>query len=108
MSTRDAVIGDGVYLTSMLPKNGMEKIKTNFNDTFDGTSIQLRKVKHYFRFNSSKLAGVEKQKTKRNIWLYRYDINLNVVSFEFVETEKAQDVITSYDGSGQPSKISLA
>jgi hypothetical protein len=51
----------------MLPKNGMKKIKNNFNDTFDGTSIQLRKAKHYFRFNSSKLAEVEKQKTKRNI-----------------------------------------
>ncbi len=105
----DAVFGNGVYLTSMPPTAGKKNIlKNNYDDAIDSTKIELTKVKYYFRFDSTELSGVKKEpNTKRDVWRYPNDIDLESVSYELGTIDEPQDIMTYYDGENQATSIAL-
>ena len=70
----DAIAGDGVYLTSLSPRNRSKMMisKNNYDGTqnmFAERQEQDGKVDYWFEFNLPESA-VSKYPTKRDIWLY--------------------------------------
>lgn len=83
-TTRDAVLGKGVYLTALSPwTNDNKLIKNNWDGNFEKAILRkLDKLNYYIMFDSRDLPGVKKAKGKRDIWMVPYDIVLEKVPHE--------------------------
>ncbi|KDR06373.1 hypothetical protein L798_04620 [Zootermopsis nevadensis] len=80
-TTRDAMLGQGVYLTSPPPWTDGKKIVMN---NWDGQSesVFLDKLDHinyFIAFDSRYLHFVRKASGPRDVWMVPYDIDLDKV-----------------------------
>ena len=81
--TRDAILGKGVYLTSLPPSTGdWRLIKNNWDGKRRVLLKKLDKVDYYIVFDSEDLPGVTRAAGKRDVWMVPYDIDLDEVSCE--------------------------
>jgi hypothetical protein len=79
-TTRDAVLGRGVYLTSLPPTTDDWKLlKNNYDGNRKFLLEQLEKVDYYIVFDSKDLHGVTKAQGSRDVWMVPYDIDLDKV-----------------------------
>ena len=79
-TTRDAVLGRGVYLTALPPStDDWRLIKNNWDGNLSALVGKMDNVDYYIRFNSHNLPGVTKAPGKRDVWMVPYDIVLGVV-----------------------------
>jgi hypothetical protein len=79
-TTRDAVLGRGVYLTSLPPTTrDWELIKNDWDGNLWAMLDKLDKADYYIVFGSEDLPDVMKAPGKRNIWMVTYDIYLDEV-----------------------------
>jgi hypothetical protein len=97
-TTRDAVLGKGVYLTSLPP---WTKDKKLINNNWDGRTERLflnklDKLNYYIEFNSKNLPDVKKAPGKRDIWMVPYDIILEEVPHEVCVRENNAVLAQSY------------
>ena len=77
---RDAVLGRGVYLTSLPPTTDDWKLlKNNYDGNRRFLLEQLEKVDYYIVFDSKDLHGVIKAQGSRDVWMVPYDIDLDEV-----------------------------
>jgi hypothetical protein len=94
----DARYGDGVYLTSIGPGDGMFRIiSNNYDGSYKRKQMKINEGvnRFFFKFNSDDLAGVRQVDKKncknRDIWLcpdrgQGQGISLDHIRFEFGET----------------------
>jgi hypothetical protein len=82
--TRDALLGNGVYLTALPPWTRDKKlIKNNWDGRSERVFLnKLDNLNYYIEFNSIHLPGVKKARGKRDIWMVPYDIILEEVPHE--------------------------
>jgi hypothetical protein len=79
-TARDAVLGRGVYLTSLPPStDDWRLIKNNWVGKRSAVLNKLDKVDYYIVFDHTNLPGVRKAASKRDVWMVPYDIDLNLV-----------------------------
>ena len=79
-TTRDAVLGRGVYLTSLPPStDNWTIIKNNWDGKRRALLKKLNKVDYYIVFDSKDLPGVTRAVGKRDVWMVPYDIDLDEV-----------------------------
>ena len=82
-TVRDAVMGKGVYLTSLPPSTDDWRLIRNNWDGRRGTLLNmLYKTDYYIVFDSRDLPGVVRGSGDRNEWLVPYDIHLDEVPCE--------------------------
>jgi hypothetical protein len=82
-TARDAVLGEGVYLTSLQPSTGdWRLIKNNWDGKRSTMLNKLDKVDYYIVFDSDDLRDVMKARGKRDIWMVPGDIYLDEVPCE--------------------------
>jgi hypothetical protein len=82
-TTRDAVLGRGVYLTSLPPEtDDWRLIKNNWDGRRRPLLSKLHKVDYYIVFDSDDLPGVTKAAGKRDVWMVPYDIDVEEVPCE--------------------------
>jgi len=82
-TTRDAVLGKGVYLTSLPPSTDDWKLITNnWDDNRRTFFSKLNQVDYYIVFDSEDLHDVTRAPGKRDVWLVPYDIDLEDVPCE--------------------------
>jgi hypothetical protein len=82
-TTRDAVLGRGVYLTSLPPSTGDWRLVRNNWDGKRRTLLRkLNKVDYYIVFDTKDLPGVTRATGKRDVWMVPYDIDLDEVPCE--------------------------
>ncbi|XP_057372926.1 uncharacterized protein LOC130693745 [Daphnia carinata] len=85
--------GPGVYLTSLKPETGCDKIKI---DNRDGAALKPKYAdkteEYYFKFNKRNLPGVERVEMKggRDVWRFPNDINLSTISFYYGYTDEPE------------------
>ena len=76
--------GTGVYLTSLTPDNGTDKIKKNNYDGLYKKPLYANKTEEcYLKFYKKDLDDVQCIQTKgdRDVWLYSREINLRNLSY---------------------------
>jgi hypothetical protein len=79
-TARDAVLGKGVYLTSLPPHTGDWKlIKNNWDGKRSALLNKLDHLDYYVAFDSKDLPGVVRERSKRDVWMVPYDIDLDDV-----------------------------
>lgn len=87
-TTRDAVLGTGVYLTSLPPTTDDWRLLKN---NWDGSGTRLAEtlllnkldcLDFYIGISSAHLPRAKKAPGKRDIWMVPHDINLNYVPHE--------------------------
>jgi len=79
-TSRDAVLGRGVYLTSLPPStDNWTIIKNNWDGKRRALLKKLNKVDYYIVFDSKDLPGVTRAVGKRDVWMVPYDIDLDEV-----------------------------
>jgi hypothetical protein len=79
-TARDAVLGRGVYLTSLPPSTGdWRLIKNNWDGKRSAMLNKLDKVDYYIAFDSKDLPGIMRAAGKRDVWMVPYDIDLDEV-----------------------------
>ena len=85
---RDAVLGDGVYLTHLGPEHGKEKILQN---NYGKTAIPPTKADYYFKFVTNQLKGVEFKELGdgRTVWRFPRNIELSSLKYSVGHTEGA-------------------
>jgi hypothetical protein len=77
---RDAVLGKGVYLTSLPPSTDDWKlIENNWDGNIETFFNNLSKTDYYIVFDSNYLPRLVKGKGDRNVWMVPYDIHLDKV-----------------------------
>jgi len=82
-TSRDAVLGRGVYLTSLPPStDNWTIIKNNWDGKRRALLKKLNKVDYYIVFDSKDLPGVTRAVGKRDVWMVPYDIDLDEVPCE--------------------------
>jgi hypothetical protein len=82
-TTRDAVLGRGVYLTSLPPSTGdWRLIRNNWDGKRRVLLSKLNKVDCYIVFDSKDLPGVTRAAGKRDVWMVPYDIDLDELPCE--------------------------
>jgi len=82
-TTRDAILGRGVYLTSLRPSTDDWKlIKNNWDGKRKALLRKLNKVDCYVVFDSRDLPGIMRAPGKRDVWLVPYDIDLDELPCE--------------------------
>ena len=82
-TSRDAVLGRGVYLTSLPPStDNWTIIKNNWDGKRRALLKKLNKVDYYIVFDSKDLLGVTRAVGKRDVWMVPYDIHLDEVPCE--------------------------
>ncbi|KAI9560849.1 hypothetical protein GHT06_011802 [Daphnia sinensis] len=85
--------GPGVYLTTLKPDTGRNKINKNNRD---GVARKLKYADKtdecYFKFNKRNLPGVEYVDVKggRDVWRFPNDIDLNKISFYHGFTDESE------------------
>jgi hypothetical protein len=79
-TTLDAILGRGVYLTSLPPStDDWRLIKNNWDGRRRSLLNKLNKVDCYIVFHSEDLPGVTRAIGKRDVWMVPYDVDLDVV-----------------------------
>jgi hypothetical protein len=79
-TARDAVLGRGVYLTSLSPStDDWRLLKNNWDGKRPALLSKLNKVDFYIVFDSEDLPGVTRAAGKRDVWRVPYDIDLDEV-----------------------------
>jgi hypothetical protein len=82
-TTRDAILGRGVYLTSLPPStDDWRLIKNNWDGKRRVLLRKLDKVDYYIVFDSKDLPGVTRAEGKRDVWMVPYDIDLDELPCE--------------------------
>jgi hypothetical protein len=82
-TTRDAVLGRGVYLTSLPPStDDWRLIKNNWDGKRRALLKKLDKVDYYIVFDSKDLPRVTRAAGKRDVWMVPYDIDLDELPCE--------------------------
>ena len=82
-TTRDAVLGKGVYLTSLPPwTDDWILITNNWDNNSQAFFSKLNQIDYYIVFDSNNLPRVIKAQDQRDVWLVPYDINLRRVPYE--------------------------
>jgi hypothetical protein len=82
-TTRDAVLGKGVYLTSLPPwTDDWILITNNWDDNSQAFFSKLNQIDYYIVFDSNNLPRVIKAQDQRDVWLVPYIINLRRVPYE--------------------------
>ncbi|GAB6032677.1 hypothetical protein CHUAL_011553 [Chamberlinius hualienensis] len=82
--------GEGVYLTSLSPSEGRQKILyNNYHKKSTKDKKLLAKTSVYFKFNIKHLIGVVKCNDRfgRDIYLYPHTINLTVIEYSTGESD---------------------
>jgi hypothetical protein len=80
-TARDAVLGKGVYLTSLPPSTGDWKlVRNNWDGKRSALLNKLDNVDYYVAFDSKDLPGVVKERrSNRDVWMVPYDIDMDSV-----------------------------
>ena len=79
-TTRDAVLGRGVYLTALPPStDDWRLIKNNWDGKRSALLEKMDNVDYYVIFDSKDLPGVARAAGKRDVWMVPYDIDLDEV-----------------------------
>jgi hypothetical protein len=88
-TTRDAILGQGVYLTSLPPwTRDMKLLKNNWDGRSERAILRkLDNLHYYIEFNSKHLPGVVRSSGKRDVWVVPYDIDLEDVPHEIFVRE---------------------
>jgi len=82
-TTLDAVLGSGVYLTTLPPStDDWRLIKNNWDGKRRALLRKLNKVDYYIVFDSNALPEVTKAPGKRDVWMVPYDIDLDELPCE--------------------------
>jgi hypothetical protein len=97
-TTRDAILGKGVYLTALPPWTKDKKLLKN---NWDGRSERrllgiLDKLDYYIELDSKDLPEVRKAPGKRDIWMVPYDIVLEEVPHQVCVRGNNVSVAQSY------------
>ena len=100
---RDAVLGDGVYLTHLGPEHGKEKILQN---NYGKTAIPPTKADYYFKFVTNQLKGVEFKELGdgRTVWRFPRNIELSSLKYSVGHTEGANWTVAQTE-TGNNSSI---
>jgi hypothetical protein len=79
-TTRDAVLGRGVYLTSLPPSTkDKDLLKNNWDGNRNFYSSKQDNLTHYIQFSKKDLPSAEKSGGSRNVWRVPHDIHLDEV-----------------------------
>ncbi len=89
---KDAVKGEGVYLTEMPPSTPSEKLLQN---NYDNGTINPQKVDSYVKFDKSKLDGAKHYKGDRDVIVVEGSSGLDLRSAEAVGQRRPDG---SYEG----------
>ena len=81
-TTRDAVLGKGVYLTSLPPSTKDSKLlKNNWDSSKKSYSTKQDNLTHYVEFEKKDLPCAQKAEGCRDVWMVPHDIDLNEVPY---------------------------
>jgi hypothetical protein len=82
-TNRDAVLGPGVYLTSLPPStDDWTLIENNWVAKRRKFLRRMNDVDYYIVFDSTDLPGVTRAAVRRDVWVVPYDIDVEEVPFE--------------------------
>jgi hypothetical protein len=82
-TTRDAILGRGVYLTALPPStDDWTLIDNNWDGNYQTFLASLNKLDYYIVFDSNYLPRLTKAVDQRDIWMVPYDINLRTVPYQ--------------------------
>jgi len=87
-TTRDAVLGRGVYLTS-LPPSTKDKalLKNNWDGSRKFSSTKQNNLDYCVRFKTKDLPCAQKSGGSRDVWMVPHDIDLKEVPFRVYERQ---------------------
>jgi len=86
--TRDAVLGKGVYLTSLPPSTkDSDLMKNNWDGSRKFYSTKQNKLDYCIQFKKKDLPCAQKSGGSRNVWMVPHDIDLREVPFRVYERE---------------------
>lgn len=86
-TTRDAILGKGVYLTALPPTTAdFTLLKNNWDGSRSRSRVaeslllnKLNRLDFYIEFDSTYLPSARKARGKRDIWMVPHDIDLDQV-----------------------------
>ncbi|PSN35935.1 hypothetical protein C0J52_27299 [Blattella germanica] len=84
---KDAILGKGVYLTSLPPSTSTSQLLLNNWDLLESSTNEeevkerLNCLDFCIEFNSAHLLGVEKSNGNRDIWVYPGCIDLTQIPY---------------------------
>jgi hypothetical protein len=95
-TTIDAIMGKGVYLTSLDPSTKVDDLlHNNWDDGRKIYEIRLKDLEYFIRFNSDDLPKARRSPDSRNIWLVPHDIVLNEVPHYVARRDKPHEQLNT-------------